>query len=86
MVGNAKKKKKMQFGIFVFIEAQEINLQGNLQGSKCDGDCILLWKLFLFYKSVPFPLDPVRFFQNILAPTPGDILNWSSLVNNTQLY
>ena len=37
-----KKKKKMQFGIFVFIEAQEINLQGNLQGSKCDGDCILL--------------------------------------------
>ena len=42
MVGNAKKKKKMQFGIFVFIEAQEINLQGNLQGSKCDGDCILL--------------------------------------------
>ena len=86
MVGNAKKKKKMQFGIFVFIEAQEINLQGNLQGSKCDGDCILLWKLFLFYKSVPSPLGPVGFFQNILAPTPGDVLNWSSLVNNTQLY
>ena len=30
----------MQFGIFVFVEAQDINLQGNLQGSKFDGDCV----------------------------------------------
>ena len=36
-------KKIMQFGIFVFAEAKEINLPGNLQGSKCDGDCIFLW-------------------------------------------
>ena len=36
-------KKFMQFGIFVFAEAKEINLPGNLQGSKCDGDCIFLW-------------------------------------------
>ena len=26
----------MQFGIFVFVEAQEINLRDNFQGSKCD--------------------------------------------------
>ena len=31
-------KKKMQFGIFVFVEVQEINLRGYLLGSKCDGD------------------------------------------------
>ena len=35
-------KKVMQFGIFVFPEVQEINLRGNLQGSKCDGDCTFL--------------------------------------------
>ena len=40
MVGTAK--KTMQFGIFVFAEAQEINLRGNLQGSKYDGDCTFL--------------------------------------------
>ena len=40
MVGTAK--KGMQFGIFVFVEAQEIDLPGNLQGSKCDEDCIFL--------------------------------------------
>ena len=28
-------RKIMQFGNFVFVEAQEITLQGNLQGSKC---------------------------------------------------
>ena len=37
-----KKKKTMQFGIFVFVEAQETNLQDNFQGCKCDGDCIVL--------------------------------------------
>ena len=28
--------KNIQFGIFVFWEVQEINLQGNIRGSKCD--------------------------------------------------
>ena len=44
MVGTTKKKKKktMRFGIFVFVEAQETNLQDNFQGCKCDGDCIVL--------------------------------------------
>ena len=36
-VGTAK-KKIIQFGIFVFVEVQEINLRGYLLGSKCDGD------------------------------------------------
>ena len=27
---------KIQFGIMVFLEVQEINLQGNMRGSKCD--------------------------------------------------
>ena len=40
----------MQFDIFVFVEAQEINWRGNLQGSKCDGDCIFLWNVFRFAK------------------------------------
>ena len=35
-VGTAK--KIMQFGIFVFVEVQEINFRGNLLGSKYDGD------------------------------------------------
>ena len=29
-------KKVLQLGILVFLEAQEINLRCNLQGSKCD--------------------------------------------------
>ena len=29
------------------------NLRGNLQGSKCDGDCIFLRGLFPFYEKVP---------------------------------
>ena len=54
MVGTAK--KIMQFGIFVYADAQEINLRGNLQGIKCDGDCLfLLEPFFLFYEKV-FPL------------------------------
>ena len=39
MVSTAKKEKKtMEFGIFVFVGAQETNLAG----SKWDGDCIFL--------------------------------------------
>ena len=29
-------KNNIQFGILVFLEPQEINLRGNLQGGKCD--------------------------------------------------
>ena len=28
-------EKNMQFDIFVFLEVQEINFQGNMRGSKC---------------------------------------------------
>ena len=52
----------MQFGIFVFAEDQETNWWGNLQGSKCDGDGIFLWKLFSFYEKVPSSLDFVGVF------------------------
>ena len=31
-------QKIIQFGIFVFVEVQEINSGGNWLGSKCDGD------------------------------------------------
>ena len=34
MIGTAK--KTIQFGIFIFLELQEMNLQGNLQDSKCN--------------------------------------------------
>ena len=48
--------KNIQFGIMVFLEVQEINLQDNMRGSKCDEYCI---------KKVPFPFDPVAFFFKI---------------------
>ena len=34
--------KNIQFGIIVFLEVQEINLQGDMRGRKCDGFCIFL--------------------------------------------
>ena len=34
--------KNIQFGIMVFLEVQEINLQDNMGGSKCDEYCIFL--------------------------------------------
>ena len=34
--------KKIQIGIMVFLEIQEINLQSNMQDSKCDEYCIFL--------------------------------------------
>ena len=40
MVSTAK--KFVEFGFFVFLEAQEINLRGNLQDTKYDGDRIFL--------------------------------------------
>ena len=60
---------KIQFGIMVFLEVQEINLQDNMRGSKCDEYCI-----FLLYK-VPFPFDSVAFFRNIFTSTPRDVFN-----------
>ena len=39
---NNNKKNSMQFVVFVFVEAQEANSQGNFQCNKCDGDCIFL--------------------------------------------
>ena len=84
MVSNAK--KIMLFCISVFEEAQGITIRGNLQGSKCDGDCIFLWELFSLYEKVPASFDSAGFFRNIFTPTPSDVFKWSSLVNNIQLY
>ena len=53
--------------MIVFVEVQDINLRDNLQGSKCDGDCIFLWELFLFYEEVPSTFDPAGFFQLIVS-------------------
>ena len=66
--------KFMQFGIFVFVEAQEINLRGNLQVSKCDRDCIFYEDIFVLRKS-SFHSLPFRFFRNILIRISGDVLN-----------
>ena len=68
MVGTAK--KTMQFGIFVFAEVQETNWRGNLQGSKCDGDFIFLWKLFSFYEKFTSHFDLIGVFFEILLPQP----------------
>ena len=34
--------KNIQFGVMVFLEVQEINLQDNMRGSKCNEYCIFL--------------------------------------------
>ena len=34
--------KNIQFGTMVFLEVQEINLQDNMRGGKCDEYCIFL--------------------------------------------
>ena len=54
MVGTAK--KNMHFGIFVSAEAQEIKLQGNFQGSRCDGDLYSYENFFFCFtkKFLPF--------------------------------
>ena len=75
----------MQFDIFVFVEAQELNFPGNLQGSKCYEDCIILWKLFKVLWKSSFPSASCSFYRNIFTPTPGDVFNWSLLVD-MQLY
>ena len=53
-----------------------MNLRGNLQCSKFDGDCIFSSEHFSFYDKVPS--NPAGFFRNIFTPTLGDA--WSSLV------
>ena len=75
----------MQFDIFVFVEAQELNFPGNLQGSKCDEDCVILWELFNVLRKSSFPSSCCSFYWNIFTPTPGDVFNWSLLVD-MQLY
>ena len=45
--------KNIQFGILDFQEVQEINLGGNMPGSKYDEYCIFLWELFSFHVKVP---------------------------------
>ena len=70
MIGTAK--KNMQFGIFVFVEAQKINYRGNLQGGKCDGDCIFFETFLSFCEKVPFLFDPAGSFRNIFTPIPSD--------------
>ena len=59
----------MQFGIFVFVEAQE---------KICEAICkvvnvmeiVFLWKLFSFYEKVPFPSRRCRFFSKYFYPNP----------------
>ena len=48
----------------VFLQIQELILQDNMQGSKCDEYCKFLWELvsFSFYEKVPSSFDPVVFF------------------------
>ena len=53
-----------------WVEVQEINLRGNMRGSKCDEHCIFLWNLFLFHKNVLSPLYPVAFFFAIFLLQP----------------
>ena len=86
-VGTAKKKQKktkqnkttMQFGIFVFVEVQETNWEVNLQGSKCDGDFIFLWKLL---RKCLFPSGPCRLFFKYFYPSlQCDVFKWSSSFN-----
>ena len=55
-----------------------MNLRGNLQCSKFDGDGIFSWEHFSYYDKVP--PNPAGFFRNIFTPTLGYAFNWSSLV------
>ena len=68
MIGTAK--KIMQFGIFVFVEAQEINSRGNLQGGKCDGDCIFFQTFFHFVKRFLSLLTLQVLFEMFLPQSP----------------
>ena len=45
--------KNIQFGIMVFLEVQEINLQGNIRGSKCD-EYYDFYENFLVLRKISF--------------------------------
>ena len=48
--------KNMQLGIMVFLEVQEINLQGNMQGSsKCDEYIVYFYENFFVLRKSSFP-------------------------------
>ena len=62
--------KDKQFGSMVFLEIQEINLQGNMRGSKCDEYIIFLRELFHFPKKFLFLLTRQPFFGMFLPSLP----------------
>ena len=68
MVGAAK--NGMRFRILVFVEAQEINLRGNLQILIRDGDCIFLREFFHFTKNFLVLLTLYVFFEIFLPQAP----------------
>ena len=68
MVGTGT--KMTQFGILAFLEALEIDLRGNLPGSKCDEYCIFLWELFFVLQKSFFPSWPCSFFKIFLNQSP----------------
>ena len=49
----------------VFLQVQEINLQSNIQGSKCDEYCIFLYELFRF---TSFPSLVTLLLKNLTCP------------------
>ena len=59
--------KNIQFGIMILLEVQEINLESNMRGSKCDEYCIILKELFRFTKKY-LSLRPCSFFFKICLP------------------
>ena len=63
------RQKIIQFGILIFLEAEEINLRDNLKGSKCDEYFYFYDNFFGFIKKLIFPLDPVGFFEIFLPDT-----------------
>ena len=67
MFGTAK---YVQFGVLVFLEAEEVISRGNLQASKSDGYFIFLWELFSFYEKVPSPSNLAGFFRIFLPQPP----------------
>ena len=57
----------MQFGIFVLVEAREINLRDNVEGSKCNGD--FYEDIFRFTKKF-LPFLTLHVFFEIFLPQP----------------
>ena len=55
-------KETIQFGILIFLETQEMNLQGNLKDSKCDILHIFMGTFFVLRKG-SFPLLTLYFLS-----------------------